>query len=42
MTKQLNPSSNMVILKKMIAVNSTEIGRHHALNLGLKRRLPNE
>ena len=26
----------MVILKKMMAENSTVIGRHHALNLGQK------
>jgi len=28
----------MVILKKMMAVNSTALGRHHALNLGLKHQ----
>ena len=32
----------MVILKKMMAEKSTALGRHHALNLGLKRRLSDE
>ena len=36
----------MVILKKMVTVlmaeNSTALGRHRALNLGLKRRLSSE
>jgi len=36
----------MVILKKMMKVvmakNSTALGLHHALNLGLKGRLSNE
>jgi len=36
----------MVILQKMMKVvmaeNSTALGHHHALNLGLKRRLSNE
>ena len=32
----------MVVLKKMMVEKSTALSRHHALNLGLKRRLPNE